>query len=216
MIVAGPARTGLRRALRVLAAVLLLWLAGFAWFLHLAARPSSLDPHADGIVALTGGADRVRTALRLLVAGAGGKLLVSGIGGGADLADLTRRARLDPRPLAPRITLGRGATSTRGNALEAAAWVRAQHLRSVIVVTGFYHMPRALTEFRRALPDIRLVPVSVRPPRLRRWDGLTTWVGLRLMVEEYMKFLAAQIGLTTLWPGPGPILQTAAPPRRRA
>ena len=86
----------------------------------------------------------------------------------------------------------------------------------LIVVTGFYHMPRALTEFRRALPDVRLVPVPVRPPGLRRWDGLTHWVGLRLMTEEYMKFLAAQVGLTTLWPGPGPILQTAAPPRRPA
>ena len=216
MIAASRARTGWRRASRVLAAVLLLWFAGFAWFLHLAARPAAHDPHADGIVALTGGADRVRTALRLLAAGAADRLLVSGIGGGADLADLTRRARLDPRPLAPRITLGRGATSTRGNALEAAAWVRAGHLHSLIVVTGFYHMPRALTEFRRALPGVRLVPVPVRPPGLRRWDGLTHWVGLRLMTEEYMKFLAAQVGLTTLWPGPGPMLQAAAPPRRPA
>ena len=216
MTAAVPARSGLRRALRVLAAALLLWLAGFAWFLHLAARPPARDPRAGGIVALTGGADRVRTALRLLAAGAGGKLLVSGIGGGADLADLAQRARLDPFPLAPRITLGRGATSTRGNALEAAAWVRAEHLHSLIVVTGFYHMPRALTEFRRALPGVRLVPVSVRPPGLRRWDGLTHWAGLRLMVEEYMKFLAAQVGLTTLWPGPGPLLQTAMPPRRRS
>ena len=213
MSAASRPRTGWRRASRVLATVLLLWFAGFAWFLHLAARPGARDPHAGGIVALTGGADRVRTALRLLATGAADRLLVSGIGGGADLADLSRRAGLDPRPLAPRITLGRGATSTRGNALEAAAWVRAERLHSLIVVTGFYHMPRALTEFHRALPGVRLVPVPVRPPGLRRWDGLTHWAGWRLMTEEYMKFLAAQLGLTTLWPGPGPMLQPAAPRR---
>ena len=186
-----------------------LWLAGFAWFLSLTARPTPRQAHAQGIVALTGGADRVRTALRLLAAGAAGRLLVSGIGGGAGLADLGRRAGFDPAPLAPRITLGRGAASTFGNAEEAAAWVRAVHVRSLILVTAFYHMPRAETEFRRALPQVRLVPFPVRPPGMRRLDGLGSWIGLRLMTDEYMKFLAAELGLTALAPGPPPRLVPA-------
>ncbi|MGH7042656.1 MAG: ElyC/SanA/YdcF family protein, partial [Acetobacteraceae bacterium] len=131
---------------------------------------------------------------------------VSGIGGGARLADLGRRAGVDPRPLAPRVTLGRGAATTFGNAEEAAAWVRAEHVRSLILVTAFYHMPRAEAEFRRALPGVHLVPWPVRPPGMRRLDGLASWTGLRLMGDEYIKFLAAELGLTALAPGPPPRL----------
>ena len=195
---------------RALALVAALWLGGFAWFLSLAARPAPAHAHAQGIVVLTGGADRVRTALRLLAAGAAHRLLVSGIGGGAGLADLGRRAGLDPEPLAPRITLGRGAASTFGNAEEAAAWVRAEHVRSLILVTAFYHMPRAETEFRRALPGVRLVPWPVRPPGMRRLDGLASWTGARLMSDEFMKFVAAKLGLTALVPGPPPRLVPAS------
>ena len=202
-----PARRLLVRALSLAAA---LWLAGFAWFLWLAARPTPVQAHAQGIVVLTGGADRVRTALRLLAGGAAARLLVSGIGGGAGLADLGRRAGLDPAPLAPRITLGRGAASTFGNAEEAAAWVHALHVRSLILVTAFYHMPRAETEFRRALPQVRLVPWPVRPPGMRRLDGLGSWAGVKLMTDEYMKFLAARLGLTALAPGPPPRLIPAS------
>jgi uncharacterized SAM-binding protein YcdF (DUF218 family) len=194
---------------RVAAALGALWLAGFAWFLVLIARPVPDRPHAQGIVVLTGGARRVRMGLRLLRDGDARWLLVSGIGGGADLAALGRRAGFDPMPLAPRITLGRGAASTFGNAREAAAWVKEKRLRSVILVTAFYHMPRAMLEFRRAMPRLRLVPYPVRPRWMRDADGLGRWAGVRVLGEEYMKLLAAELGLSALFPGPGPILTPA-------
>ena len=194
------------RVVAVLGAVLL---AGFAWFLVLIARPVPDRPHAQGIVVLTGGARRVRMRLRLLRDGDARWLLVSGIGGGADLAALGRRAGFDPLPLAPRITLGRGAASTFGNAREAAAWVKEKRLRSVILVTAFYHIPRAMLEFRRAMPGLRLVPYPVRPRWMRHADGLGRWAGVRVLGEEYMKLLAAELGLSALFPGPGPILTPA-------
>ena len=194
---------------RVAAALVALWLAGFAWFLFLIARPVPDRPHAQGIVVLTGGARRVRMGLRLLRDGDARWLLVSGIGGGADLAALGRRAGFDPLPLAPRITLGRGAASTFGNAREAAAWVREKRLRSVILVTAFYHIPRAMLEFRRAKPGLRLGPYPVRPRWMRHADGLGRWAGVRVLGEEYMKLLAAELGLSALFPGPGPSLTPA-------
>ena len=42
---------------------------GFAWFVHLVGRPGQAPAHTDGIVAFTGGPERVETALRLLAAG---------------------------------------------------------------------------------------------------------------------------------------------------
>ena len=62
--------------------LVLAWAGGFAWFLHAARVTAEPPAHADGIVALTGGAERVETALNLLAEGRARLLLVSGVGGG--------------------------------------------------------------------------------------------------------------------------------------
>ena len=176
---------GLLGALAVLA---LLWLAGFAWFLRLAERAPPSPPHADAIVALTGGAGRVEAALRLLAEGRARIALVSGVGGAAEFASLARRAGVDPA-LGARVTLGRAALTTRGNAAETAAWVRANDAHSLLVVTAFYHMPRALAELARAMPGVALYPAPVAAE--------ASW---RLLAGEYTKFLAAELGLTEFGP----------------
>ena len=139
---------------------LLVWVIGFAWFVQIAGRAGQVPPHSDGIVAFTGGADRVETALRLLAEQRGDKLLLSGIGGGAELAELAPRAGVDPLPLASRVTLGRSATTTRGNAQETAAWARANEIHSLLVVTAAYHMPRALAELSSRVTGRGAVPAS--------------------------------------------------------
>jgi uncharacterized SAM-binding protein YcdF (DUF218 family) len=180
----------------VLAAVVA-WIGGLAWFIHTTTRPVPPPPDADGIVALTGGADRVATALRLLHEHRAPRLLLSGIGGGAELPSLARTADINPAPLAGEVTLGRQATSTRGNALETAAWVQRNDIRSLIVVTAFYHMPRALTELRRTLPGVTLYPDPVLTPHS---GGIGRVVTLRLIVEEYTKYLLSVVGMTDLMP----------------
>jgi uncharacterized SAM-binding protein YcdF (DUF218 family) len=183
----------------IVATLALLWGAGFAWFLRAALTEAPPPPLADGIVAFTGGAERVETALRLLADGRARLLLVSGVGGAAEFAELARRAGVD-RNLAGRVTLGRAAASTRGNAAETADWARDHAIHSLIVVTAGYHMPRALAELARALPKVTLHPAPVLPPALR--DGGVPLV--RLLAGEYTKFLAAELGLTALDPR-GPI-----------
>jgi uncharacterized SAM-binding protein YcdF (DUF218 family) len=183
-----------------LLAALLVWGVGFAWFIQIAGRAGPAPAHSDGIVAFTGGAERVETALRLLAEQRGDKLLLSGIGGGAELAELAPRAGVDPMPLASRVTLGRSATTTRGNAQETAAWARANAIHSLLVVTAAYHMPRALAELSRALPDVALYPLPVLPVERPGYPA----VPLRLMAEEYVKYLATQVGLTAVIPSREP------------
>jgi len=170
------------------------WLAGFVWFTHDALREPVPPPHADGIVALTGGADRVATALTLLRAGRADRLLISGVHEKIVLPTLVRGTGIDAAALAGRVTLGHDAADTLGNAAETASWARAQGMRSLIVVTAGYHMRRALTEIGRDLPGVVLYPAPVVPQALRR-GGLG---GLRLLAEEYTKWLAASAGLTRL------------------
>ena len=175
-------------------ALALAWLAGFAWFVRGAIRAESQGSAADGIVVLTGGADRIVTGVHLLQHGQGRVLLISGVGHGADLAALLHNTGIDPAPLLGRVTLGRQATTTTGNADETADWVRAQDLHSLLVVTASYHMPRALTELARSLPGVRLTAVPVLPPALRHADLAT----MRLLAGEYTKWLAAELWLGRL------------------
>lgn len=173
----------------------LLWGVGFLLFDRAVRRPAPPPPAADGIVALTGGADRIDEALHLLATGRAPLLLISGVGRGLDLADLVRHQPLTAAPIAPmtgRITLGRTATSTWGNAAETAAWAHAHGMGSLIVVTAGYHMPRALLEIGRALPGVRLYPVPVQPPAMR---GVMEWATVRLMASEFDKYLAVRLGL---------------------
>lgn len=189
-------------------ALLLGWAGGLGWFIWAADRTLPAPPRADGIVALTGGADRVEVALRLLATGRAGRLLVSGIGPGPDLVSLARRAGVEAAPLAPRVELGRRATSTRGNAAETAAWVRTQDIHSLIVVTAWYHMPRALTEIGRAVPGVVLYPAPVDPEGSHQ-PGLAM---ARLLAEEYTKYLASRLDLTALLPERPPTPKRSAHP----
>jgi uncharacterized SAM-binding protein YcdF (DUF218 family) len=172
----------------VLATIVLGLSGGFLWFLHRAATPVPPEPAARGIAVLTGGPDRVETGLALLVTQPGARLIVSGVGRDTGLADLAREAGMDPAPLAARATLGRAATSTRGNAREIAAWARSNGLREITVVTAGFHMPRALLELGRALPGATFRPHPVQP-QLARPVALA---------REYVKLLGAAAGLSAL------------------
>jgi uncharacterized SAM-binding protein YcdF (DUF218 family) len=181
-------------AARLLLIVPVAWFVGFLWFAQDALRTPPPPPHADGIVALTGGADRVSTALTLLRAGRADRLLISGVHDNIELPDLVRGTGLDPVPLQDRVTVGHEAADTLGNAAETAAWVKAEGVRSLIVVTAGYHMRRALTELGRDLPGVVLYPAPVVPAALRHGS----LARLRLLAEEYTKWLAATAGLTRL------------------
>jgi uncharacterized SAM-binding protein YcdF (DUF218 family) len=152
-------------------------------------------PPADGIVVLTGGAERIETALRLLAQGRAPVLLVSGVGRGTELAEMAHRVQLDPALLAERVTLGRTATTTIGNAAETAAWAQAHMVRRLIVVTAGYHMPRALLEIGYALPGVALYPAPVQPPAMR---GPLDFGTTRLLASEFDKLLAVRLGITRL------------------
>jgi uncharacterized SAM-binding protein YcdF (DUF218 family) len=185
----------------------LLLVAGFVFFLGQSrTRPEMPLRHTEGIAVLTGGPERVEMGLRLLSDGLADHLIVSGVGRSAELADLARSnnipadelpgAETEPPPVrgappaiaTPAVTLGRLATSTRGNGQEIAAWARGKGIRSLRVVTAAYHMPRALLELRRNLPDVELVPhpVQVAGPRAS------------LLLREYAKLIGAFLGLSAL------------------
>jgi uncharacterized SAM-binding protein YcdF (DUF218 family) len=175
------------------------WVVGLIWFVNATRRPAEPPPpHTDGIVALTGGAGRVELALHLLAIGRADRLLLSGIGGGTELATLGRIAGIDTAPLAPHITIGRYAASTRGNGVETAAWAEQNRIESLIVVTAGYHMPRALAELRQALPNVHLYPLAVGMGGDH--GGAQKGPSLKMEAAEYTKYLLTASGLSAWFP----------------
>lgn len=172
----------------------LVWAIGFVWFYAQIEHERRVlpMPHAGGIVVLTGGPDRVKRGLELLMGGAAPRLLISGAGPGTHLGDFTPRDGIDAVSKAASISLGHRATTTRGNARETARWVMRHQIHSVIVVTADYHMVRALAELHRHLPGVRLIADPVR--RLPRSGALDArqW---KLVAAEYTKYLLVRCGL---------------------
>lgn len=176
---------------RVVVVALIAFVGGFLVFassLHASPPPS---PRADAIVALTGGAARLHVAIALLEAEAGDRLLISGVDTGTSRSDVRALVAAEARRFDCCVDLGWRALDTAGNASEAAEWARAKQYRSLIIVTANYHMPRALLELRAALPDVELIPFPVAPNSLDLGNWWTDPDVFRLVVAEYMKYLAS-------------------------
>ena len=96
-------RHSMRLARRTLAVVLLglfAWVAGFFWFIEQIPRLiEDPDSVTDAIVVLTGGGGRLGAGLDLLARGRGGKLFVSGVYRGVEVAELLRASRQSPGEL---------------------------------------------------------------------------------------------------------------------
>jgi uncharacterized SAM-binding protein YcdF (DUF218 family) len=195
---ASTAIVGRRRPLRRLgvaaAALFGSYVGGLVWFAEtIAEGVEDLNTPSDAIVVLTGGSQRVQSGLQLLAAGKAKKLFVSGVYHGTDVTALLRTERQSPEAVQCCIVLGHAADNTYGNALETAAWMRQEGYRSLRLVTANYHMRRALLEFGRAMPDVRIIAHPVFPDTVRqeRWWA---WPGtLDLIIGEYDKYLWALI-----------------------
>jgi uncharacterized SAM-binding protein YcdF (DUF218 family) len=195
-------RRGLLSALKY--SVLVLFLAafvfagGFAWFasyvgqLVTPANPQS----ADAIIVLTGGSARIEAALDLLKSGKGRRLLISGVHPSADRDDLQHASGGDPELFSCCVDIDYAALDTVGNAEESAKWVTSHAYNTVILVTNNYHMPRSLLEMGRLIGDARLEPYPVVNSDLSRLAWLSRPDAMRVLFNEYLKYIAALAGFS--------------------
>ena len=192
------------------------WLIGLLWF----ASPPAGDSRAartDAIVVLTGGSLRVQSGIDLLREGKGRKLFVSGVNQQVDLDDLLRISGNVADEAADWasccVELGHEADNTLGNAEETARWIRSQGFRSLRLVTAWYHMPRSLLEFGRAMPEIEIVAHPVFPEQVKS-EHWWVWPGTAsLLVSEYAKYLAALARPVIQWRKAGELIPAKEPVR---
>ena len=183
---------------KLIGVLAVLFVVGFVLFANSIEKGQSLPrSQADGIVVLTGGTARISEAVKLLAAGKAQRLLISGVNANTSREELAQRSPASAPLFECCIDIGRDAQDTIGNAAETKQWVRQRKLKSLIVVTSSYHMPRSLAELRHTMPDIKMIPYSVVPEsfRIEAWWAYPGT--MRLLFSEYVKYLPTLARLTT-------------------
>ena len=183
--------------MRVFLAVIFLALLGYGlgFVLFVSNLPTPSAPQillkTDGIVALTGGDERLDTAVALFEHGVGKRLLISGVSQKTTKETVGKMSDGGAR-FQCCADIGY-AEDTHGNAEEAATWAREHHFNSLVIVTGRYHMPRTLREFSTALPEVTLIayPVDQNGINLGGWWMHPRTIGL--LHREYAKYLASLV-----------------------
>ena len=175
-------------------ALALMWAGGLVWFAStLPLKVTDNRSRTDGIVVLTGGSERIGAGIELLAQGRARKLLISGVHHHTNEAVLADLSKQSPELFKCCIELGRQAADTVGNAVETAAWAKRETISSLRLVTSADHMPRSLVEFRKALPDVRLVahPVFTKYVILEGWWRFPGTASF--LAWEYNKYLVSLV-----------------------
>ena len=169
---------------------------GFVLFANTVTRePQVSGNKADGIVVLTGEGVRLKEGARLFGEERASRLLITGVNKKTRKQDITRLTGISEDQFACCVDLGYQALNTTGNAGETRAWARAYKVKSLIVVTSSYHMPRSLAELSRELPAVEFIPHPVLPGRFRDRAWWLHYDSTRILMSEYMKFLFARTRL---------------------
>ena len=165
---------------------------GFLFFVQSLARSEpSQTPTARGIAVVTGGAQRIGDAMKLLGNSRAERLLISGVNEKTGLEEIVRLNPVRAERIGCCVDLDHRARNTIGNAIETRRWQRRHGFDSIMVVTSNYHMPRTLLEFRHAMPGVKLV---ARPVVSETVDVANWWRDFgtgRIVAAEYVKYLAA-------------------------
>jgi uncharacterized SAM-binding protein YcdF (DUF218 family) len=170
-----------------------IFLAGYVWFsLSLPRVEPVLSIKAEGVVAFTGGSDRVLEAAELLARGQAKRMLITGVNRATRSSVLARRLPVSRDLFNCCVDLGYQALDTIGNARETREWAQVHNItRSLIVVTSNYHMPRAMAELAAELPDVQLFPFPVVSEHVNVDDWATDLGVARLIGSEYLKYLGS-------------------------
>jgi uncharacterized SAM-binding protein YcdF (DUF218 family) len=182
----------------VIVAVLVAYAVGFLVFVGSLPRTQPANVRADGIVALTGGNDRLDAATELFEKGVGKRLLITGVHP-TTTKDALKKLVHGGRRFDCCADLGFQATNTRGNAAETAQWVHEHGYKSLVVVTATYHMPRSLQEFSARMPKVKLIAYPVASESLDIDGWWHSPVAFSVLQWEYAKYLGS-IALNALFP----------------
>lgn len=169
----------------------LLWLGGFIIFQqYIRKHQTDETTKTDAIVVLTGGKNRIAEGIKLYNQELAPMLFISGVGKYTDFQTLQKQNHimLEKDKDIEHVLMGREATNTIENAIEVSEIIRRNRLKTIRLVTSYYHMPRSVSEITALNPDIQILehPVYSKNVSKRWWKKPKSFY---LIASEYHKFL---------------------------
>ena len=167
---------------------ILLWVGGFAVFDAYIKKTQNNEKKTDAIVVLTGGKNRILESFNLFNNEMADILIISGVSDNVSLKELQRQNKTVITNNSDKIFIGREAATTYQNAIEVSEIIRRNNVRSVRLVTSYYHIPRSKEEILAHNPDIEVIvhPVysqNVSSKRSKNWNSF------KLVASEFNKFI---------------------------
>jgi uncharacterized SAM-binding protein YcdF (DUF218 family) len=158
----------------------------------------------DAIIVLTGGEGRIPSGFELLLAEKADKLLISGVLGFLSKEEIlfnnaSAFTEEDQEDLKNHccIELDYIADTTETNAIESAKWIKDNNVKSIILVTSDYHMPRSYMLFSVALNEDILI-TAYPYDQMGRIYNLANTEFWRYATAEYIKFIGSLFRLRRL------------------
>lgn len=180
-------KTSVQKSLKVILAILLLWLMGLGLFVYKFTSYTSINAtqKLDAVIVLTGGQKRIEQGLLIVESDKADQLYISGVNSVVSVDEILSVQDERFSSLECCIEIGVEASDTVGNALEIRSWIRNKRYKAIYLVTSHYHMPRAILEVSMANPDLKIYPQVVISDEFQfnRMDIL------KLVFFEYNKYL---------------------------
>lgn len=181
----------------------LIYILGFVYFaLNIQYKTDYPTEKTDAIIALTGETIRITESIKELAKSNAHKLFISGVHRQAPIEKVINNTIneinklhnpiYNTNNLKAKIEIGK-AENTIENALESAIWVRKNNIKSIRLITSYYHVPRSKLIFDKYLPNTLIIyhPISLSHTDFTSIFNSQT---LYLLFSEYNKYI-----LTYIW-----------------
>ncbi len=194
-------RLARRRPAQIVVAALALYLGVFqtslVWWLASPLKMSATPRPADAIVVFAGGVgesgqagggyqERVARAVQLYHDGLAPHIVLSsGFRFVFQEAEVMRDLAVATGVPPDAILLEESAANTHENVVFSSAILREHGWNDILLVSSPYHMRRAMLTWRRAAPDVRVIPTPVAQSLFYLHDGGPSLDQIRGIVHEY-------------------------------
>jgi len=179
-----------KRVLVVIILLFLLFLIYFSYYFYQIYSPSKINlnkKNHDAAIVLTGDQFRIQKGISLLRESKVNKLLISGVNKQITEKSIIAKFSDSESLFNCCIDLDMISTNTFENAKESYMWSRSNEFNSIIVVSSFYHLPRAKLEFGRFFKDKSLIFIRAN-------DNLKKTSFKKIFIE-YIKYIRTSLSI---------------------
>ncbi len=188
----------IKRYFKLFLLLVIAYLVSFVIFIFkIHQKPTILNDKTDAIVVLTGASGRITEGIKQLVKNKGDRLFISGVykKNSNDnviksiILKLTKTIPAISSDILSRIEEGK-AKSTIENAVETKEYIEENKIKSIRLITSFYHIPRVKILFSKSLPTTNII---YNPIYTKKEKNLFKYNNFAITFLEYNKFLVIML-----------------------